>query len=149
MSALRSVPAERERVTVLDSTGLDWLSRLEAVRVRRSAPDRDRRRPPVVPTVVLAETYVASKNHHLAQGLKRAEIYDLDRTLATEAARLRHLAGPTKKGRAPSAVDAVVMAAADRLARHAEAQIITSDLSDLEALRAHALHKDHIDIDRL
>lgn len=143
------MPAERERVTVLDSTGLDWLRRLEAVRVARSAPDRERRRPPVVPTAVLAETYVDPKDYHLVQGLKRAEGYDLDRTLATEAARLRHLAGPTKKGRAPSAVDAVVMAVADRLARAAEVQIITADLHDLKALRAHALNKVHIDIDRL
>jgi len=143
------MPAERERVTVLDSTGLDWLSRLEAVRVTRSAPDRHRRRPPIVPTVVLAETYVAPKDHHLAQGLKHAEIYDLDRTLATEAARLRHLTGPTKKGRTPSAVDAVVMAVADRLALHAEVQIITADLHDLNALRRHTVHHDHIDIDRL
>jgi len=41
------------------------------------------------------------------------------------------------------------MAVADRLARHAEVQIITADLHDLNSLRRHTVHHDHIDIDRL
>lgn len=118
---------------VLDSGGLSRLSE----RTRRAAALIAALRgqgvwPPVVPTVVLAEsTSGRSKTHTNVNRLSSS--CDIDPTVtAATARRAGALRAWARRG---SAVDAIVVALAEP-----GATIITSDRGDLEALAAYASH---------
>lgn len=112
---------------VLDSHGLTSLAnnraRLEELRRRGEWPA-------VVPSVILSEALTGDhRRDHLENRLLRAcEIKPVDELLARSAARLRAAA---RSRRAPSAVDAIVVAAADEAGG---AVVLSSDPADLRAL---------------
>lgn len=118
---------------VLDSGGLSMLvenrARLEELRRRGAWPA-------LVPAVVLTEALTGDhrRDFHENRLLRTCDIRATDESLAREAAALRSaVAG----ARAPSAVDAIVVALAD----HAGGgTVLTGDLRDLRALARHAVN---------
>ena len=115
---------------VLDSHGVTALAADRA----RLAALRDRGEwPPIVPTVVLTETLTGDhrRDHHENRLLRTCDVQPVDEMLAREAAGLR--ARMTGR-RVPSAVDAIVVAAADRAGG---AIVLSSDVGDLRALARH------------
>ncbi|HET7488456.1 MAG TPA: hypothetical protein VFJ85_11050 [Acidimicrobiales bacterium] len=130
-------------VCILDSTALDELS---APEWRRALLDAGFDL--VVPTVVLAERSTGrAQDQQLRAALRATRRPPLDEAGAHAAGALRHAVVPTRR-RAPSAVDAVVVAAADELARRDDVLVLTSDVADFEALRAHAANGRRIAVRR-
>ncbi|WP_428120980.1 hypothetical protein [Candidatus Poriferisodalis sp.] len=118
-------------VLVLDSGGLSRLSEQKQENVALIAVlSRDGYWPPVVPSVVLAES-ISGRQHTDANTnrlLKRCDIVtDFPERLARRAGALRSAA---KRG---SAVDAVVVAMAEP-----DGVVFSSDVGDLGALAVHA-----------
>lgn len=115
---------------VLDSDGLTGLAhsraRLEELRRRGEWP-------PIVPAVILTEalTGVHRRDYFENRLLQTCDVRPVDELLARSAARLRAQA---KTRRAPSAVDAIVVAVADGAGG---AVVLSSDLADLRALAHH------------
>jgi len=101
----------------------------------------------VVPTAVLAEKWTGRPHHELRSGLRAARRPPLDEARAHAAGELRDKVAPTRR-RAPSAVDAVVVAVADHEARRDCVLVLTADLTDFEALRAHTANRRRITIRR-
>lgn len=116
---------------VLDSGGLSMLvnnrARLEELRRRGEWPA-------LIPAVVLAEALTGDHRRDLHEDrlLRTCEIRSTDEALARKAALLRTAVG---RARAPSAVDAIVVALADEVGG---AMVLTGDLRDLRALARHA-----------
>ncbi len=112
---------------ILDSGGISALAghraRLAELRNRGLWPAQ-------VPSVVLAEALTgdARRDFHANRLLRTCQIRDVDESTAREAARLRTATGKASK---ISAVDAVVVAFADR---HPTPVVLTSDPRDLSAL---------------
>ena len=130
-------------VCVLDSTALDELGSPEwRLALLESGYDL------VVPTVVLAERWTGrARDHRLQVGLRSTRRLPLDEARANAAGELRDKVSPTRR-RAPSAVDAVVVAVADHEARRDRVLVLTADLADFEALRAHTSNGRRITIRR-
>lgn len=122
---------------VLDSGGLSRLSE----RTRRAgaliaALRRQGLWPPVVPTVVLAES-TAGRSRTDANVNRLLSSCDVDPTVTEAVARRAgELRGRARRG---SAVDAIVVALAEP-----GATVLTSDRGDLEALATYA---DHVEIE--
>lgn len=116
---------------VLDSGGLSRLARRREDSLALIAVlKRDGLWPPVVPSVVLAESVSARQRHdaNTNRFLKTCDIVEaLPEHLARRAGALRALA------RQGSAVDAIVVALAEP-----GGAVLTSDLHDLRALGTHA-----------
>lgn len=116
---------------ILDSGGVSHLARRRHDSVNRIAALRSRRLwPPVIPTVVLAESLSGRPHTDAAVSrlLKACEIDErIPRSIARRAGELRALA---KQG---SAVDAIVVALAEP-----GGAVLTGDLADLRALAAFA-----------
>ncbi|HXW78939.1 MAG TPA: hypothetical protein VEJ84_05545, partial [Acidimicrobiales bacterium] len=93
--------------------------------------------PAILPSVVLVEALTGDhqRDYHENRVLQTCDIRPVDELLARGAASLRSRAGLR---RAPSAVDAVVVALADLLGG---ATVLSSDLADLRALARHASNK--------
>jgi len=117
---------------VLDSAGLSALAG-RAGRERIRALRRRGLWPPVVPTVVCVESLTGQPRDASAnQLLATCDIVEeLDLRTARRAAGLRY---ETRRG---SAVDAVVVAIAER---RGESIVLTGDERDLRALAAHTEH---------
>lgn len=116
---------------VVDSGGLSRLSQ----RSRRTAALITALRggdlwPPVVPTVVLAES-VSGRARTDANVNRLIEACDVEPTLTETTA--RRAGGPCARARRGSVVDAVVVALAEP-----GGTVLTSDRADLEALAAQA-----------
>ncbi len=119
---------------VLDAGGVTILAR------HRARLDELRRRgewPALVPAVVLAEALTGDhrRDFHENRLLRTCDIRAVDEELARDAAALRTAVGGT---RTPSAVDAIVVALADRTGGGA---IVTSDPRDLGALARHTVNE--------
>lgn len=116
---------------ILDSHGVTSLASDRA----RLAELRNRGEwPPLVPAVVLTESLSGDhrRDYHENRLLRTCDIRSVDEALAREAAGLR---AQIRTKRAPSAVDAVVVALAD----HAGGGVVlSSDSGDLRALARHA-----------
>jgi predicted nucleic acid-binding protein len=112
---------------VLDSHGLTSLAsnraRLEELRRRGEWPA-------IVPSVILAEALTGDHRRDYRENrlLRACDIKPVDELLARSAARLRAAA---RARRAPSAVDAIVVAVADEAGGGV---VLSSDLGDLRAL---------------
>jgi hypothetical protein len=124
-----------DTVLVLDSGGLSRLSQ----RTRRAvaliaALRREGLWPPVVPTVVIAESTsgTARSDANINRLLKSCDVEPVITELT--ARRAGHLRARARRG---SAVDAVVVALAEP-----GSTVLTADRADLEALAAHAHHVD-------
>jgi predicted nucleic acid-binding protein len=119
---------------VLDSHGLTGLAnnraRLEELRRRGEWPA-------IAPSVILAEALTGDhRPDYLENRLLRAcEIVPVDELLARSAAKLRAAA---RGRRTPSAVDAIVVAAADEAGG---AVVLSSDPVDLRALAQHTANR--------
>lgn len=128
---------------ILDSTALDELGTPEWRRALLEA-GYDL----VVPTVVLAERHTGQpQDHQLRTALRATRRTPLDETLAYAAGALRHKVVPIRR-RAPSAVDAVVVAVADHVARRDDVLVLTSDVADHDALRAQTANSRRIAVRR-
>lgn len=128
---------------ILDSTALDQLGSPEWRRALLEA-GYDL----VVPTAVLAERYTGRPHDHpLRTALRAAKRPPLDEPSAHAAGELRDRVAPARR-RAPSAVDAVVVAVADHAAQRDTVLVLTSDVADFEALRVHAANGRRIAIRR-
>lgn len=115
---------------VLDSGGLSLLA---GHRARLQEVARRGQWPPIVPSVVLAEALTGDprRDFHQNRLLRTCQIEPVDEDLGRRAAKLRTAVG----GKAtPSAVDAIVVAMADRTGG---ATVLTGDRRDLRALAAH------------
>jgi predicted nucleic acid-binding protein len=104
--------------------------------VNRARLEELRRRgewPALVPSVILAEALTGDhrRDHSANRLLRTCDVRPVDEVLARAAARLR--TQTATKG-VPSAVDAIVVAAADIAGG---ATVLSSDLSDLRALAQH------------
>jgi len=116
---------------VLDSGGLSALAldhrKVDALRRRDAWP-------PEVPVVALVESLTGDprRDHATNRLISMCMVVPVEVRLARRAAHLR-----TATGRAGtiSAVDALVVAVAER---HEQAVVITSDVADVRALAAHA-----------
>lgn len=130
-------------VCVLDSTALDELGSPEwRLALLEAGYDL------VVPTAVLAERSTSRpQDHQVRMGLRSTRRLPLDEATATEAGELRDKVVPTRR-RAPSAVDAVVVAVADHEARRDGVLVLTADLAGFEALRTHTSNRRNITIRR-
>jgi predicted nucleic acid-binding protein len=86
--------------------------------------------PAIVPSVVLTEALTGDHRRDYDENrlLRTCDIRPVDEVLARSAARLR---ASTKTRRAPSAVDAIVVAIADDVGG---ATVLSSDTGDLRAL---------------
>jgi hypothetical protein len=130
-------------VCVLDSTALDELGSPEWRRALLEA-GYDL----VVPTAVLAERWTGRpQDDQLRLGLRSTRRLALDEGRANAAGELRAMVVPARR-RAPSAVDAVVVAVADHEARRHRVLVLTADVADFEALRAHTTNSRRIIIRR-
>ncbi|MDQ6725023.1 MAG: hypothetical protein M3066_02435 [Actinomycetota bacterium] len=115
---------------VLDSGGISMLvgqrARLQELRRRQEWP-------PIVPAAVLVEALTGDRRRdfHENRLLRMCAVEGVDDDLARDAARLRAAAGGH---RSPSAVDAIVVARADRAAGSA---VLTAGPDDLRALARH------------
>jgi len=118
---------------VLDSGGLSMLvrsrARLEELRRRGEWPA-------LVPAVVLTEALTGDHRRDLHENrlLRTCDVRPTDEALARKAAALRTA---VDRARAPSAVDAIVVALADDVGG---ATVLTGDLRDLRALARHAVN---------
>lgn len=115
---------------VLDSHGLTMLAR------SRARLEELRRRgewPAIVPSIVLAEALTGDHRRDFNENrlLRTCDIRPVDEELARDAAALRT---KVKARRAPSAVDAIVVALADEAGG---ATVLSSDPTDLRALARH------------
>ncbi|MGL4175301.1 MAG: PIN domain-containing protein [Dermatophilaceae bacterium] len=116
---------------VLDAGGVSFLASDRAVlTVLRERGEW----PPLVPAVVLAECLTGDhrRDHAVNRLLAMSAVRDVDEPLARRAAALRT---PARRAGTVSAVDAVVVALAER---HPTAVVVTSDPHDLRALGAHS-----------
>jgi len=117
---------------VLDSGGVSRLARRRQDSAALIAVfKRDRLWPPLVPSVVLAESLTGRQRHdaNVNRLLKTCGVTEeLTERMARRAATLRALAGQG------SAVDAIVVALAEP-----DGVVLTSDLKDLRALASHAV----------
>jgi len=122
---------------VLDSGGLSRLSERTRRAAALIAALRDQGLwPPVVPTVVLAES-TAGRSKTDANVNRLLRSCEVDPTVTEETARR---AGELRaRARRGSAVDAIVVALAEP-----GATVMTSDRGDLEAL---AIYADHVEIE--
>lgn len=115
---------------VLDSGGVSMLvghrARLQEIRRRREWP-------PLVPSAVLVEALTGDhrRDFHENRLLRACIVHPVDEELARDAAVLRTSAAAT---RTASAVDAIVVAEADRAGGGV---VLTSDPNDLRALAQH------------
>ena len=110
-------------VCVLDSTALDELGSPEWRRALLEA-GYDL----VVPTAVLAERWTDRPgDHQLRLGLRSTRRLALDEGRRTPQMNLRAKVVPARR-RAPSAVDAVVVAVADHEARRDRVLVLTADV---------------------
>lgn len=118
---------------VLDSGGLTMLvanrARLEELRRRGEWPA-------LVPSAVLTESLTGDhrRDFHENRLLRTCDVRSVDEALARKGATLR---ATVDAARAPSAVDAIVVALADDVGG---ATVLTSDLHDLRALAGHAVN---------
>ncbi len=118
---------------VLDSGGLSMLvknrARLEELRRRGEWPA-------LVPAVVLTEALTGDhrRDFHEDRLLRTCDVRTTDEALARKGATLRTA---VERARAPSAVEAIVVALADEVGG---ATVLTGDLRDLRALARHALN---------
>ena len=116
---------------VLDSHGVTMLAqgraRLEELRRRGEWPA-------IVPSVVLAEALTGDhrRDFHENRLLRTCDIWPVEEELARSAAVLR---AKVTGRRPPSAVDAIVVAVADRAGG---ATVLSSDPGDLRALAHHS-----------
>ena len=127
----RTLPHAPIGVTlVLDAHGLTALA---ANRARLEELRRRGEWPAIVPSVVLSEALTGDhrRDYHENRLLRACRIVPVDELLARSAATLRAKVAH----RHPSAVDAVVVAAADFAGG---AVVLTSDPGDLTALAEHA-----------
>jgi predicted nucleic acid-binding protein len=119
---------------VLDSHGLTSLAnnraRLEELRRRGEWPA-------IVPSVILTEALTGDhrRDHRENRLLRACDIKPVDELLARSAARLRAAA---RARRAPSAVDAIVVAVADEAGGGV---VLSSDPGDLRALAHHTTNR--------
>lgn len=116
---------------VLDSHGVTLLAGHRA----RLAELRNRGEwPPLVPTVVLTESLSGDHRRDYRENrlLRTCDIQTVDEDLARQAAALR---SQVRARRIPSAVDAIVVAAADQAGGGI---VLSSDAGDLRALARHA-----------
>lgn len=119
---------------VLDSGGLTLLAgdraRLEELRRRDEWPA-------LVPSVILTESLTGDhrRDFHENRLVRTCDVRDVDEELARMAAALRT---SVRAARAPSAVDAIVVALADHIGG---ATVLTSDPRDLRALARHAVNE--------
>ncbi len=92
--------------------------------------------PPIIPAVVLTEALTGDhrRDFHANRLLRTCLVRPVDEDLARDAAVLRTAVGTSSN---PSAVDAIVVAQADRAGG---ATVLTSDPADLRALALHATH---------
>jgi len=116
---------------VLDAHGLTALA---ANRARLEELRRRGEWPAIVPSVVLSEALTGDhrRDYHENRLLRACDIWPIDELLARSAAKLR---SQVANRRRPSAVDAIVVAAADQAGG---AVVLTSDPGDLAALARHA-----------
>ena len=89
--------------------------------------------PAIVPSVILVEALTGDhrRDYHENRLLHTCDVLPVDEMLSRAAGRLRAQVGTR---RAPSAVDAIVVAAADLVGG---ATVLSSDPSDLRALARH------------
>ncbi|MDQ6727919.1 MAG: PIN domain-containing protein [Actinomycetota bacterium] len=115
---------------VLDSGGISMLA---GQRARLQELRRRQEWPPIVPAAVLVEALTGDHRRDFQENqlLRMCAVEAVDEGLARDAARLRTAAGRT---RTPSAVDAIVVARADRAGGSA---VLTTDPDDLRALALH------------
>jgi hypothetical protein len=118
-------------VIILDSGGVSFLAKRnqDAVAAIRALV-RDGEWPPLVPSVVLAESITGRQQDDAAVNrlLKTCDVTEvLPASLARRAGELRHLA------RRGSAVDAIVVASAEP-----GGVVLSGDVEDLGALASHA-----------
>lgn len=119
---------------VLDSDGLTMLA------ARRARLEELRRRdewPAIVPSVILTEALTGDqrRDYHENRVLRTCDIRAVDEDLARDAAVLRTA---VTGARVPSAVDAIVVALADKVGG---AAVLTSDPRDLRALARHTTNQ--------
>lgn len=119
---------------VLDATGITMLA---ASRARLEELRRREEWPALVATVTLAEALTGDhrRDFHENRLLRTCDIRSVDEELARNAARLR---AKVTGRRAPSAVDAVVVALADDAGG---AIVLSSDPGDLRALARHTTNE--------
>jgi hypothetical protein len=112
---------------VLDSHGLTTLA---GDRARLAELRRRGEWPAIVPSVVLTEALTGDNRRDYSENrlLRTCDVRPVDEVLARSAARLR---AKTTTRRAPSAVDAIVVAIADGAGG---ATVLSSDPGDLRAL---------------
>ena len=126
---------------VLDSHGLTGLA---ADRARLEELRRRGEWPAIVPAVVLTEALTGDhrRDHRENRFLRACDIWPVDELVARAAAVLRSQVAATR--RAPTAVDAIVVAAADEAGG---ATVLSSDPGDLRALARYATHE--VEISRI
>ncbi len=119
---------------VVDAHGLTMLAqsraRLEELRRRGEWPA-------VLPAVVITECLTGDhrRDYHENRVLRTCDVKPVDEPLARAAALLR---ARVVARRAPSAVDAIVVALADFVGG---ATVVSSDEADLRALARHTVHR--------
>jgi len=119
---------------VLDANGVTMLAqnraRLEELRRRGEWP-------PIVPSVVLVEALTGDhrRDFHETRLLATCDVRPVDEELARSAGTLR---SKVNARRAPSAVDAIVVALADHAGG---ATVLSSDPGDLRALARHTYNE--------
>jgi len=116
---------------VLDAHGLTALA---ANRARLEELRRRGEWPAIVPSVILAEALTGDsrRDYHANRLLRACDIWPVEELLARSAAVLRSQVATRRR---PSAVDAIVVAAADQAGG---AVVLSSDPGDLVALARYA-----------
>jgi predicted nucleic acid-binding protein len=119
---------------VLDSHGLTMLA---GNRARLAELRRRGEWPAIVPSVVLTESLTGDhrRDYHENRVLRTCDIWPVDEILARAAGALR---SQVIARRRPSAVDAIVVAAADQAGG---AIVLSSDPGDLRMLARHTVHQ--------